>query len=80
MSNLLPLFPNPRRSGPSRASCQRLVGSAPRHVHLRGANSPARRVCMHLVKNPWVKAFLAVAVSLFVIQRVEPVRRFIYGS
>lgn len=30
--------------------------------------------------NPYVKAILVTVFALFVIQRIEPVRKFIYGA
>jgi hypothetical protein len=35
---------------------------------------------MGILKNPYVKAFLVTVVTLFIVQRVEPIRKLVYGA
>jgi hypothetical protein len=35
---------------------------------------------MGILKNPYVKAFLVTVITLAIIQRVEPLRKLVYGA
>lgn len=35
---------------------------------------------MGILKNPYVKAFLVTVVTIIIIQKVEPLRKLVYGA